>query len=132
MPLWIHHTDTAETMRNLVKEFVSESIADVCGMERKEIERVVVFLAAVHDIGKATIAFQYKITRNVPYRLSALERSGLHLPDSMDYKFLQRTPHALAGESILRYLDCPETIHDAGQSVERGGTPAKDRTRQYA
>lgn len=110
LPLWVHHTDTAETMRNLIKEFVSGAIADVCGMERKELERVGVFLAAVHDIGKATVGFQYKISRNVPDRSSALERSGLRMPDSMDPKYLQRTPHALAGESILRYLDCPETI----------------------
>lgn len=110
LPLWMHHTDTAETMKHLMKEFVSVSIADVCGMEGKDLERAAVFLAAVHDIGKATVGFQYKISRNVPYRQSAVERSGLRLPDSMDPKYLQKTPHAVAGEAILRYLGCPETI----------------------
>lgn len=110
LPLWMHHRDTAGVMSYLLDSFVSPSIAVSCGMDMISLRKTALFLVLVHDIGKATVGFQYKIAKSVPYRSSALERYGLILPDSMDMAKVRETPHALAGEAILRYLGCPESI----------------------
>lgn len=110
LPLWMHHMDTAGVMSYLLDCFVSPSIAVSCDMDMISLRKIALFLAMVHDTGKATVGFQYKIAKNVPYRSSALERYGLILPDSMDMATVRETPHALAGEVILRYLGCPESI----------------------
>ncbi|MBQ8514156.1 MAG: CRISPR-associated helicase Cas3' [Ruminococcus sp.] len=110
LPLTVHLRDTAEMMKHLVQKYVSPSFADSCGLSKQEMQDTAVFLAAVHDIGKATVGFQFKISIRLLELRSRLERSGLQFPDSYDAKKLQETPHGLAGEVILRFLGCPEEI----------------------
>lgn len=125
LPLWMHHRDTAEVMNFLLDEFVSPSFAVSCGMDVDVMKKTAKFLALVHDIGKATAGFQYKIAKSVPLRASVLERYGLKLPDSMDMMSVSKTSHALAGESILLLMGCPEGIAAAvgahhGEPNEKG------------
>ena len=81
LPLIQHLQDTADMMSYLCDEFISPSFAKACGLELDEFRKLVIFLAAVHDIGKATVIFQYKIGKNLPERRSALESAGIVFPD---------------------------------------------------
>lgn len=110
LPLWMHLKDTAGIMRKLLSEFVSDSFVVSCGLNKDELIYTAVFLAYVHDIGKATVGFQYKIGKNVPERLTVLEKCGLKIPFSLDSVLIKRTPHSLAGEEILRYFKVHDSI----------------------
>ncbi len=105
-----HLHDTAELMKYLIREFVAPSFAGVCGLSQEMLESVGIFLAFVHDIGKATIIFQYTISHNVPELILVLEKSGLKFPEEVMRDSIQKTPHGLAGEVILRFLGCPKEI----------------------
>lgn len=105
----MHHRDTVGILKYLLDEFVSPSVSVSCGTEYDLICRTALFLAAVHDIGKATVGFQYKIGKNSPERISAL-RKYLDIPTDMGKANVSSTPHSTAGESILLYLGCPESV----------------------
>lgn len=107
LPLWMHLEDTSGVMELLLLDFVSDSFCVSCGMEKESLRRTGILLAYLHDIGKATVGFQYRIARSLPECGGALEHAGLELPDQMDQDSLHRTPHPLAGEVILRYHHCP-------------------------
>lgn len=109
LPLWIHHIDTYKVMQYLFEEFVSGSIVHSCALDGNNLKKTACFLALVHDIGKATVGFQYKIAFNVPERVHLLKRY-LDIPERMDMTGIQQTPHAYAGESVLIYNGCPESI----------------------
>ncbi len=125
LPLWIHHIDTYEVMQYLLGEFVSDSIARSCALDSTILKKTALFLSLVHDIGKATVGFQYKIAFNVPQRAQLLKRY-LDIPSVMDKVSIQQTPHAYAGESILIYNGCPESI--AAVVGSHHGVPAESVT----
>lgn len=110
LPLLQHLQDTADIMSCLCDEFLSPSFAKACGLEQEKFRKLAVFLAAVHDIGKAIVVFQYKIGDKLPDRKSALEASGINFDVSYDKEKAKQTPHALAGEEILNLLGCPECV----------------------
>ena len=122
LPLWIHHIDTYNVMQYLLDEFVSDSITISCALDRTILKKTALFLSLVHDIGKATVGFQYKIAFNVPQRAQLLKHY-LDIPDRMDVTEIQNTPHAYAGESILIFNDCPESI--AAVVGSHHGVPAE-------
>ena len=109
LPLCVHLNDTAEIMKHLLEEFVSDSFSFSCGLDKSELYKTALFVVGVHDIGKATVAFQFKISHSVPERFKALEHY-IKMPDFMDSARMRITPHALAGEIILRYFGCPAGI----------------------
>lgn len=110
LPLLQHLQDTADIMSCLCDEFLSPSFAKACGLEEDEFRKLAIFLAAVHDIGKAIVVFQYKIGDKLPERKSALEASGINFDVSYDKGKAKQTPHAFAGEEILNLLGCPECV----------------------
>ena len=122
LPLWIHHLDTYKVMEYLLDKFVSDSFFYSCSLEKEEAEKIALFLALVHDIGKATVGFQYKISFSVPERVQKLNRF-LDIPERMDMKTVQNTPHSYAGEAILKYMGCPESI--AAVVGSHHGVPAE-------
>ena len=97
LPLWIHHIDTYNVMQYLLDEFVSDSITISCALDRTILKKTALFLSLVHDIGKATVGFQYKIAFNVPQRAQFLKHY-LDIPNRMDMTEIQNTPHAYSGE----------------------------------
>ena len=110
LPLWMHLRDTVEIIKKLLKEFISDSFAESCGLTIKQLHQVALFLAYVHDIGKVTVGFQYKIGLVVTERVGELGYYGLKLPICIDADKLKLTPHALAGEVILRYYGVPDSV----------------------
>lgn len=122
LPLWIHHTDTYMVMQFLLDEFVSEYIHISCSMDSTALKKLATFLALVHDIGKATVGFQYKISHNVP-KLAGLLKHHIVIPEKMDIGSIRETPHAYVGEAILKYMDCPESI--AAVVGSHHGVPAE-------
>lgn len=124
LPLLQHLQDTADIMSCLCDEFLSPSFAKACGLEENEFKKLAVFLAAVHDIGKAIVVFQYKIGDKLPERKSALEASGINFDVSYDKGKAKQTPHAFAGEEILNLLGCPECVSTVVGSHH--GVPAEN------
>ena len=122
LPLWIHHIDTYNVMQYLLDEFVSDSITISCALDRTILKKTALFLSLVHDIGKATVGFQYKIAFSVPERAQLLKHY-LDIPDRMDVTEIQNTPHAYTGESILIFNGCPESI--AAVVGSHHGVPAE-------
>ena len=102
LPLWMHLKDTSGVMDKLLDDFVSGSFAGSCGLTDAELRKTALFLAYVHDIGKATIGFQYKISLNVPDRIKEIEHDRIIIDGTINGYF----SHALAGEVILRFLGC--------------------------
>ena len=106
LPLRMHLKDTAGIMEKLLSEFISGSFTVSCDLNKYELIQTAVFLAYVHDIGKATVGFQYRISRNVPGRIGEIERNGINLDGTINNHF----SHALAGEVILRFFGCSESV----------------------
>lgn len=109
LPLQMHMKDTADIMEKLLFDFVSASFSASCGLTNEETFKTAKFLAYVHDIGKATVGFQHKIGMN-SQRIKVIEHYISDISDPLDSDELKKTPHALAGEVILRYFKCPESV----------------------
>ncbi|MFF0746621.1 type I-E CRISPR-associated protein Cse1/CasA [Streptomyces sp. NPDC004111] len=107
LPLWRHLADTAAVAGKLwdewlpahVKSLVSE---DLSGNEA-DARRLVVFLAGVHDVGKATCAFACQ----VPSLADSMRTAGLEMLTAAQYATDRRlAPHGLAGQLLLQeWLD---------------------------
>lgn len=114
LSLFDHLCDTAAMAKKLWHFRVSKGnknyIADACCTDIDGAGRLFVFLAAVHDIGKATPAFQSKTC--IPANdLDDMIREqtvnmGMEIKDGDEYPFRCKTPHTLAGERLLRTMGC--------------------------
>lgn len=104
LPLWIHLKDTAQVMDYLVRYWLPTSVQNSIGLGLEQLLKTARFLGLVHDIGKATCLFQYRIVESLP-------ESGERLKEyfSLPRRFadVSETPHALASEVILLQLGCP-------------------------
>ena len=105
LPLWMHLWDTAGIMERLVRQWLPESAKRAMGFEREEaLLAHARFLGGIHDIGKATVAFQANILRTLPEARQRLETlTPLDCPEQNR----RESPHARAGEAILLWNDCP-------------------------
>ena len=105
LPLWMHLWDTAGIMERLVRQWLPESVKRAMGFEREEaLLAHARFLGGIHDIGKATVAFQANILRTLPEARQRLETlTPLDCPEQNR----RESPHARAGEAILLWNDCP-------------------------
>lgn len=99
LPLWMHHKDTAGIMKKLVGSWAPESVIDAAGLKYKTFRKIAVFLAALHDIGKAASYFQNMVTKSLPEKKSSLEALGFCIPGTGYAE--GKTPHAQAGQWIL-------------------------------
>ena len=100
LPLWMHLKDTAGVIKKLVKKWLPEAVMDAADLEAKQFEKTAVFLAAVHDIGKATSYFQSIITKACPAKYEEIAASGFMV--NKEYRAAGKTPHAYAGQWILQ------------------------------
>ena len=112
LPLIVHLTDTMNTARWLWTNWISDRQRALCinsinPSNEETAQNLAAFLGAVHDIGKATPAFQtqqgFQYSADLDHRLlERLERAGfsgislLHLSDP------RKTPHSVAGEYLLK------------------------------
>lgn len=103
-PLYVHMADSACVARKLWDEWLSESvkrfITDSVNGDEDAASVLVAWLAGVHDIGKATPGFQYKVLE----RAELVEEMGLRVPRS---HMMNHPPsHANMGEVLLEnWLD---------------------------
>ena len=105
LPLWMHLWDTAGIMERLVRQWLPESAKQAMGFECEEaLLAHARFLGGIHDIGKATVAFQANILRTLP---EARQRLEMLTPLDCPEQNRRESPHARAGEAILLWDDCP-------------------------
>lgn len=103
-PLYVHMADSALVARKLWDEWASDSIkrqiSDCVDGDDLAAAALVSWLAGIHDIGKATPGFQYK----VPERAEFVQEMGLCLPSA--HMVSHPPSHANMGEVIVeRKLD---------------------------
>lgn len=112
LPLYIHLSDAARTMARLWDEWVPRNVRNLfarhCGGSEELARKALVFLAGVHDIGKATPIFQAKpCGRGCDGERMSLawkpEKTGLFIGASLS---VDRHPtHPIAGQAlVIRYL----------------------------
>ena len=129
LPLWMHLRDTAEIIKKLAEEWVPDSVINAAGLTREEFEKVSVWLAAIHDIGKCTALFQSRITEMLSEIREKLIESVKILPAS-DFRDARHSPHAAAGEAILlSYGVCRGTASIVGS--HHGMPPEIPVSREY-
>ena len=97
-PLLYHLLDVGACAEALWKVALTPAaraqLAHDLGLSEEEVRRLVVFLAAVHDIGKAAPAFQTK----VPALREALRAQGYDFPEAAE----NGTPHSVISAWMLR------------------------------
>lgn len=111
IPLRLHLLDTASVMRFLLNVWVPQSVTNSIDSENNS-ERICTFLALVHDIGKATRLFQYRISKAVPGHKERLSNCGVMTdlnPDELQ-RYAAEVPHARAGQAILERFGFPADI----------------------
>lgn len=100
LPLWMHLRDTAGVMKKLAVKWLPESVFCAAGMDGAQFLAVSVYLAAVHDIGKATSYFQSIITKPSIGKYEEINSMGFLV--NREYREPGKTPHAYAGQWILQ------------------------------
>ncbi|MFA1551770.1 CRISPR-associated helicase Cas3' [Actinomadura chokoriensis] len=102
LPLWRHLADSGAVAKLLwdcwvprqVRGVVAESLPH--GFE--DARKLAVWLAATHDIGKATPAFACQVDPLA----DGMRRAGLEMPSSKRMTDRRLAPHGLAGQVLLR------------------------------
>lgn len=126
LPLTVHLEDTMNVSRWLFANWLSESQRELCshGLKgcgnRKDVTidlacDLAAFLGGIHDIGKATPAFQTKKGFNNSQALDdelicKLEMTGFSGIADADIPGAVYSPHALAGEVILKKFGVKDDI----------------------
>ncbi|GGU48377.1 hypothetical protein GCM10010498_00760 [Streptomyces cavourensis] len=103
LPLWRHMADSAAVAGRLWDEWVpdnvKELVADVFPQGADDARQVAVYLACVHDIGKATPAFACQVD-GLADRMRA---AGLEMPYLKQFGADRRmAPHGLAGQLLIQ------------------------------
>ena len=108
LPFWMHAMDAAGIVKRLVQDWLPTHalmrLSAMCGGTDAFIA-LAVFCALTHDIGKVTALFQHRIA-------AAMGNSPTTAVLPLPTRFIhdEKSPHALAGEAILREYQCPAGI----------------------
>lgn len=116
LPLALHMADSSAIAQKLWNRWLSEGVKRVIldGItETGNAEQLFVFLAAIHDLGKATPVFQAKRSVN-----SELDRwmeecildTGLPIKQISSFPSASKTPHALATQILLEHAGYDRNI----------------------
>ena len=125
LSLYQHLNDTVGVMEYLLKHYVAPAVINATGTNFEDFNRLAIFTAATHDIGKATNAFQQKIVDSVPQYAWVLRENGIIIKKTGMEK---ETPHNLAGATILsQYCNIDDSICEIiaahhGKPREKGKT----------
>ncbi|MFI7084223.1 type I-E CRISPR-associated protein Cse1/CasA [Streptomyces anulatus] len=103
LPLWRHMADSAAVAGRLWDEWAPDNVkalvADAFPQGARDARQVAVYLACVHDIGKATPAFACQVD-GLADRMRA---AGLSMPYQKQFGLDRRmAPHGLAGQLLLQ------------------------------
>lgn len=118
LPLIAHMIDTKNVINWLYNHWLNEGQKQILlenFSDESELQRVVKFLGFIHDIGKATPAFQIKksFTRDDDLDNALIEnlvKTGFDGLNSVDLESIRKSPHAMAGEAILEKRGLNETL----------------------
>ena len=143
LPLVAHLIDTKNVINWLFNHWLSESQKNILYINHSEedTQDLIKFLGYIHDIGKATPAFQTKKSyvndESLDFDLiEKLIRTGLQGLDSLALSNPQISPHNRAGEAILENFGLNKTV--AAIIGAHHGTPensprsAKKNLQDYA
>ena len=122
LPLRLHLSDTAAVSDYLITHYLSDSVQAQTDIPPDQLRKTIVFLAFVHDIGKATALFQSRITQQLPLCRERLTADGAAVPACGSYLNPTASTHPLAGEVILKLLGCPSSVAEIVGAHH--GTPA--------
>lgn len=122
MPLWlplvVHLSDSAFAAQKLWNDWLPEGLKSIIEQDVSgdgSAEQLFVFLAAVHDLGKATPVFQAKRAwppcRDLDDHITEKLLSA-DLPIKMHQEFTRatKTPHALAAQMLLEKAGCSRAV----------------------
>lgn len=111
LPFYVHSLDTKGMIQKLCQEWLPEPVKCAmidtkrnCALSDDELEAICAFLGLVHDIGKITAAFQWKIGPCVPDYLTRLLDKGYDVSKASK---CEGVPHARASEAILQSCGVP-------------------------
>ncbi len=118
LPLMVHLADSAFIAQKLWSDWFPEgakSVLEQSVVGSGSTEQLFTFLAAAHDIGKATPVFQAKqawppgkdLDENLADRLLA---AGLPLKPYNEFTHAAKTPHALASQMLLEKAGCSRNV----------------------
>ncbi len=102
----LHLIDVAGTIRKMISEWVADSTITATGLCEETVEKIAVFIAAIHDIGKAVSFFQQLLVLKDPKYRQKLTDAGILLKESYNGK----TNHAWTGHDILKKLGINNTF----------------------
>jgi CRISPR-associated endonuclease/helicase Cas3 len=140
LPLTVHLADTVEMAGRLwrkwvptgTKEAIIQNLSrngeeDIHNCGEEDAYRLLCFLAAVHDIGKATPEFQVKQQANAPTDLDIqikenIKSAGFPLSDNTLNSFHNKVLHATLSQTILEAHGVSDNI--AVIAGAHHGTPA--------
>ncbi|MFD1420120.1 CRISPR-associated helicase Cas3' [Lactiplantibacillus songbeiensis] len=117
LPLIVHLTDAQKTINWLFNQWLCDGQRQILqgSLSEEEAQKLVKFVGFIHDIGKATPAFQAKPSYDRDDSLdeqlkSQLSRGGFLDFDELRLASANKSPHALAGEAIVENFEIPESI----------------------
>ncbi|MFC6295085.1 CRISPR-associated helicase Cas3' [Lactiplantibacillus daoliensis] len=117
LPLIVHLTDAQKTINWLFNQWLCDGQRQILQgtLSEEETQKLVKFVGFIHDIGKATPAFQAKPAYDRDDSLdeqlkSQLARGGFLDFDELRLASANKSPHALAGEAIVENFEIPESI----------------------
>ena len=110
LPLTVHLEDTGRIMGLLWEHWMSEGQKRTIADDTDIGKQIAIFIGAIHDIGKASPAFQLKkgfanskdLDKELTEKLVRAGFIGIDSPDLLSSP--EKTPHGLAGEMILSVL----------------------------
>lgn len=137
LPLYAHLEDTGRIMGLLWEHWLSDGQKKIVADDLDTGKSTAVFIGAVHDIGKATPAFQLKkgfanskdLDNELVGKLVMSGFTGIDQPGLLASP--EKTPHGLAGEIILTLLnDRFKKENDIGSIVGgHHGRPIDDKSK---
>lgn len=108
LPLIVHLTDTKNVINWLYNHWLTDNQRSLLMIDESEMltQNLVKFLGFIHDVGKATTAFQTKqsYAHNSSLDEDVMEkliRSGFENVNELTFTNRNASPHALAGEALL-------------------------------
>jgi len=117
LPLIVHLTDAQKTINWLLNQWLCDGQRQILQgtLSEEDTQKLVKFVGFIHDIGKATPAFQAKPSYDRDDSLdeqlkSQLSRGGFLDFDELRLASANKSPHALAGEAIVENFEIPESI----------------------